>query len=329
MAHELTIRADNKAEMAYVGTTPWHQLGQQLPEGADIPTWIQAARFDWSIQSSAVAYSTPEGLRTFDNQRVLHRSDTGEGLGIVSDMYKVVQPAEVLEFFSDLVVDNGFTLETAGTLFQGKRFWALARINESAKIISPKDVVGGYLLLSTSADGSTATDARFTTVRVVCNNTLSMAMQPGQLQGVKIGHRSTFNPAAVKDSLGVARGNFKEFISTARDLAKKRVSDLAAADMTLQLLAPGAGRGTDAARKVEASPAYTKILTLFDGAGKGAELAGVAGTAWGWLNAVTETVDYDLAAARTRKTVDHSLYQAWYGAGAGRKAAAVQLALSA
>src|SRR6202044_3294118 len=103
------------------------------------------------------------------------------------DNFKIVQPGAVLEFFRDLTAAAGFTLETAGTLFGGKRFWALAAIGETASIADPADKMKGYLLLSTACDGSMATEARYTTVRVVCNNTLSSARSAGAK--VRVTHR--------------------------------------------------------------------------------------------------------------------------------------------
>jgi len=171
MAHEITIRADGYAEMAFVGETPWHGLGQALDPNSDLATWRKAAGMDWTIESAPVEFIGQD----FEGQNVLYRSDTKAPLSVVSNRYKAVQPAEVLEFFDNLVKENGFRLHTAGTLFGGKRMWALAETGKFGEIVKD-DGVGGFLLLSTSADRSLATTARFTSVRVVCNNTLSMAV---------------------------------------------------------------------------------------------------------------------------------------------------------
>lgn len=93
---------------------------------------------------------------------------------MVSQRYKVVQPREVLEFYRDLSEVAGFELETAGVLKAGRRFWALARTGKSTAL-KGNDTVHGYLLLATSCDGTLATMAIPTSVRVVCNNTLAVA----------------------------------------------------------------------------------------------------------------------------------------------------------
>ena len=140
MTAAVTVRKNGFAEMAYVGEKPWHGLGQELVAGADLATWKQAAGMDWTVQRGVVRYATERdgdlGLMQMPEQHVLFRQDTKQALGIVSPKYKVVQPGEVLEFFRDLTDANGYMLNTAGTLFDGKRFWALAAIGSAATVTS-------------------------------------------------------------------------------------------------------------------------------------------------------------------------------------------------
>lgn len=329
MAHELTIRADSTAEMAYAGEQAWHGLGQQLTAGAPIESWIEAAGMDWKIARSRVRFGTGPNQQTMDSRHVLFRSDTKAPLGIVSPQFKIVQPREVLEFFRDLTEGAGFQLETAGTLFGGKRFWALANIGESA-VIGSADVVGGYLLLSTGADGSLATTAKFTTVRVVCNNTLSMALSARDKRDVSVTHRTEFDHGKVKDRLGIARGEFNKFISAMRDLSKVRLTAGDVETLTVNLVNGGLISGATTADrqaaedKVLASKPYQSILGLFNGAGKGSTLQGAAGTAWGWVNAVTEHVDHHAAA----RSDDNRISSAWFDKGDALKTRAVELALA-
>jgi len=319
MAHELTARSNNFVEHAYVGDKPWHGLGQQLDEGASIEQWRVAAGMDWRIQRSRVRYASEVGaVHTWDDQHVLFRSDSKLPLGLVSSAYKVVQPAQVLEFFRDLVSDAGFSLHTAGTLFGGRRFWALARIDDA--IISGWDKVGGYLLLSTSADGSSATDVRETTVRVVCNNTLSCALGTKSAKRARVSHRSVFDAAAIKHSLGLSREHFTAFIEAANALSKVRTTRRDAENFVASLLRSSAVDKTVADR---AAPGEAKILSLFSGEGKGALLAGANGTAWGLVNAVTEYVVHHARA----KTADHRLSNALFGDGDATKSAALTLAV--
>jgi len=153
MAHELTI-TNEKAEMAFIGdrSNIWHGLGQELTSGSPIEVWQKEAGMNWDINSSIVKYQDSEsGELIYTGKKALYRSDNKEPLSIVSDRYKVVQPKEVLEFFRSLVSDAGMELSTAGTLFGGKKFWALADTKRSLTL-GGKDVIGGYFLLSTSLD---------------------------------------------------------------------------------------------------------------------------------------------------------------------------------
>lgn len=324
MVAAVTVRKNGFAEMAYVGEKPWHGLGQSLEAGADIDTWKIAAGMDWKIQRSMVRFATTRdgdlGLVEMPEQHVLFRSDTKSPLGIVSPKYKIVQPGEVMEFFRDLTEANGYTLNTAGTLFDGKRFWALASIGEDAVVLG-EDKIGGYLLLSTSCDGSLATTARFTTVRVVCNNTLSMALKGRDKKEVRVRHTSHFNAESMKDQLGLARGHFGEFIKATRQLASVTIDTADAGDFVEHLLKDV---GVVSAEDVTKTKPYQKIMELFNGAAMGSDMEGVLGTGWGLINSVTEYVDHHAKAA----TLSHRLDSAWFGRGDDLKTEALERMLA-
>lgn len=342
MSHEITIRANDFAEMAFAGEGAWHGLGQRVARGASIEEWTRAAGMDWRIQRSKVRYATAHGQAGLDtlvdeSNHVLFRSDTKAPLAIVSNKFKVVQPAHVLGFFRDLTAGNGFEIETAGTLFGGRKFWALASIGEDV-VLAGNDKVGGYLLLATACDGSMNTEARFTTVRVVCNNTLTAARSHKDASVVKVSHRSEFDASVVKDKLGIARGQFQKFALSIRDLSKAKISNVDAHELTLRLLA---GNELDAivasdktanktkatqelVEKTAAGKGFKTIMGLFDGRGLGSELASSRGTAWGWVNAVTQYVDYALPA----RNQHNRLNSAWFGDGDDLKTDAVEKALA-
>jgi phage/plasmid-like protein (TIGR03299 family) len=314
MAHELTMNG-NIAEMAYVGEAPWHGLGQELQLGASIETWREQAGMDWLIKRSRVKYGDPLQPMIMEDQHVLFRSDTKAPLGIVGSKYQIVQPPEVLEFFRDLVADNGFSLHTAGTLFGGKRFWALASINESA-IITGEDKVDGYLLLTTSCDGSMATTAKFTTVRVVCNNTLSMSLSSKNKREIAVRHSTKFEADRTKQALGVITGIFAEFTRASRALASTPITFEQAMTLTEQLCI---NEGVSTKDDVRTSKGYASIMTLFE--------TGVGNTGltyWDWINGVTEYVDH----VQRAKSESHKLLNSWYGKGDALKTAAMELAIN-
>ena len=129
-------------KMAYVGATPWHRLGNPLPPKQPIEVWAEKAGMDWTICDTPVRYLTEQAgslgaILSFDDQKVLYRSDTKAPLSVVSSRYQVVQPKAVLEFYRDLTEVSGFELETAGVLKEGRKFWALARTGKSMALNRP------------------------------------------------------------------------------------------------------------------------------------------------------------------------------------------------
>jgi len=282
MAHELDI-INGKASMAYMGETPWHGLGTRLQPGMTIPEWRTAAGLDYTVESATVQYQdSTDNPRFYDTKRVLYRSDTGKPLSVVGNGYKVVQPEQVMDFFESLTKNSGFEMETAGVLFEGKRIWALARAGES-KFVG-RDEIRPYVLLATSFDTSMATTARFTSVRVVCNNTLTMAQSSGvDKYGLSVHHGKVFNNTKAILSLGVQDSKFGEFITSLSTLADKQLHEEEAYEMTKALVQP---KGKPAGDRT-----FSKIMALFNGGAIGYDQSG-GNTAYTWLNAVTETVDH-------------------------------------
>lgn len=326
MAHALTQRADGFVEFAYLASDgeAWHQLGQPMPDNAPLDQWVKYAGMDWRIQRGKVRFAVDAAgtLQEMPEQHVLFRSDTKMPLGIVSDKYKAVQPAQVLAFFKGVAELEGIDLTAAGTLFDGRRFWAVAKVGESSPV-SSRDKIGGYLLLSTSADGSLATEARFTTVRVVCNNTLQMARSEGKAQ-VRLTHRSVFKPEEIHRQLGTlkVKETFAQFQDAMVTLAEHKMSYSDADNFVLKLLAGGAQQIVEAAQcdEVRDTAGYRKIMALFQGEQRGFSLPGVKGTAYGMLQATTEYADHHI---RTR-SADNRFASAQWGAGADLKASAFE-----
>lgn len=313
------------SSMAYVGDEPWHGLGNSLPAKQPLSVWLKEAGMDWQIESSPVRYTSQSAIHlgtihAFPEQRVLYRSDTKQPLSVVSPKYQVVQPREVLEFYRDLTEVSGFELETAGVLKGGKKFWALAKTGQ-ATALRGDDQVNGYLLLATSCDGTLATTATPTTVRVVCNNTLNMAVS-GNTAAIKVGHRSRFDPEAVKQQLGIAVSQWDRFMVQMRLLSERKVKSYEATNFLLRVFCDGLDVHSPDFR-LNNERAMKKVQSLYEGQGRGAELDSAKGTAWGLLNAVTEYVDHEKRA----RSQDHRLDSAWFGPGANLKQKALDTAL--
>lgn len=312
-------------QMAYVGATPWHGLGNQLSPKQPLEVWQQEAGMNWQIQESPVRYMADAvghlgTIHSFPEQKVLYRSDSKEALSVVSQRYQVVQPREVLEFYRDLTERSGYELETAGVLKGGKKFWALARTGQSAEL-KGNDLVNGYLLLATSCDGTLATTATPTTVRVVCNNTLSISLN-GATHAIKVPHSTRFDPQAVKKQLGLAVSHWDEFMYRMRALAERKVPWSEAMSYFMSVLCDTSPSGS-LPEQLPNERALRKVQELYEGRGRGSQLASACGTAWGLLNAVTEYVDHERRARNNEYRID----SAWFGQGAALKQRALKSVL--
>lgn len=214
--------------MAYRGATPWHGLGQSMPAGASMADWRRACGFDWEILKSPVVYVDLKSgrERTMPGREVLYRSDTGAALSVMSDGYKEVQPAQVLDFFRDVCDAQSWAMETAGVLKGGCQYWALAKAGPGAYVNGGQDRHEMYMLLATSSDGSLATLAQATDVRVVCNNTLRLSLRTARGKAVKVLHSKTFDARAVKRELGIVdfESSWSDFTATMQRLGEIRVN---------------------------------------------------------------------------------------------------------
>lgn len=315
MAHELYINQDGKASMAYVGDTPWHGLGQQLTIDSPIEVWAQQAGMDYFIEETPVEFTVNNEHKLYTGKKVLFRNDNGTALSVVSDRYKVVQPLEVLEFFRNLTEEHGWQLETAGVLYQGQKYWALAKTGAEVRIMG-QDLLKDYVLLATSCDGTLRTMAKRTSIRVVCNNTLGYAAADGNPE-IRISHASNFNAKAVQSELGIGDG-WEDFAAHAAELAIRKVSNQEAINYVLNIFG-------DKMKPIDQQPTINtiaKVLQLFDGNGKGSDLQSARGTAWGLLNSVTEYIDHHKGRDQSRR-----LDNAWFGKGGEVKLQAYNQAL--
>lgn len=334
MSHELDFSTGNAGiAIRWDGATPWHNYGNRVHDDATLDDWRIAAGLNWEVDERKVYYSRqiPSVVGTLDdfqtrnvptpieNRKVLVRSDNQEPLSIVGKGYHVVQPEEVLNFYQDLIKANGFVMDTAGSLMDGRRIWALARMGKETRIFG-QDKVEGYVLLATSYDGSMATTCQLTSVRVVCNNTLEFAT--GNSKGAfKLSHNKKFDPEEAKGALGLTKEAWEKYEHEVNSLAKTTV------DLETSLAFFTTVLGKDAIvitedGKPTYSPTFYKMFAAYEN-GPGANLRSAHHTAWGLVNAVTFYQDH---MAKTSKSGSR-LNSAWFGSGANRKKVAFSEAL--
>ena len=202
----------------------------------------------------------------------------------------------------------------------GRKFWALARTGQDFTL-KGKDLVNSYILLATSCDGTLATTATPTTVRVVCNNTLTVSLN-GAPMAIKVPHSTKFNPDVVKRDLGIAVSQCDDFKYQMNLLSQRKVRWKEAMGYFMGVMCQLDGEVL-VPEKLPNERALRVVQDLYDGRGRGSELESASGTAWGLLSAVTEFVDHHKQA----RSNDNRLDSAWFGQGAQIKQRALDTAL--
>lgn len=181
--------------LMYVGERPWHGLGTAFKRGEEpsIAEAIVAAKLDWEVELQPI--QTITGIQ-LGNQRAIIRKDINSCLGVLTESYKPLQNAEAFNFFQEWIDNDLATIETAGSLLNGRRVFILAKMNAENIAVSDEDQIEKYVLLSNSHDGSTALRVGFVPIRVVCNNTLNAAEMSDASSLIRVYHKGD-----VKESL--------------------------------------------------------------------------------------------------------------------------------
>lgn len=334
MAHLIDM-SNRRANIAYQGPAPWHGLGVELPNGADLIEWRKKAGLDFKVKTAPVKYDVIHGEdqpcptvehRVSTQKVVTYREDTGASLGVVAKRYKIVQPHEVLDFFNEFARAGDMKISVAGSIMGGRRVWALAEHQMEIRVAGD-DVVRPYFLLTTSFDGETATIGTFTTTRVVCYNTMNMVYNEVKADGTKGYSQAGFSiPHIHNFDAEVARKHVEklvlaatQFEKGANEMAEKGISEEQALGYFVGLVGVKEENGLDLTRQSRAK--VDTLMRLYK-TGPGAGMKSAASTVWGALNAVTRYVDHE---ANERKAGGRWT-SALYGNGKELKAKAFRVA---
>lgn len=322
MAHELEIK-NGEASMFYYGDAPWHGLGVKLNEPATSKEAIVAAKLDWQVKKSPIYLNDKKEIK---NKFAIVRDDAEQDVfAIVGKDYTPLQNFEAFEFFDSIVGDNRAIYHTAGALFGGKVVWILAKLPGEIKI-AEQDILHKYLLLSNSHDGTTAVKIKFTPVRVVCNNTLTLAFQDKNFQSVwhqrdiknKLkGISKLFG--ALESGYNKIEGNFNKFINM-------KLNDTTLDKYLLSVFPnPNSSRNREqAAKQIIKSADNRNWSKFFYENGTGNNIQGVRNTLWTAYNGVVEYIDYK----KGRQSVDGKVNSIWLGEGAAIKERAYKEAVA-
>jgi phage/plasmid-like protein (TIGR03299 family) len=295
MAHALEQSTSGETAFALRGAPAWHGLGQVFDKEQHITTaeMLDMAHLaNWNVRLEEL--TVPDGYRSTTKQQMVIRNnpfDNGtDVLAIVGNRYNVVQN-EALFDFGDALLDGGADWESAGSIKNGKVVFGSLTVPKEF-ILDPQganDKTVSYLLVHTSHDGSTAVQANITPVRVVCQNTLNMALN-GSKQSFKIRHSNTVDGkiALARETLGLTFAHMDNFETMAKSLFEKTLNDVEF-DKLVKGIYPEPETGS---AKSALTVWNDKIDTIYDLYQNGQTNANITGTAWGALNALTERIDY-------------------------------------
>ena len=319
--------------MAYSGQVPWHGLGVPVNNDLTVHEMLVAAGLDWTVQKVPTYYRAVREMRVADpkiralfggekqyeeveyptGKYALIRDTDNKILTTVSGSWEPCQNEEAFTIFEEFVDRNELEMHTAGSLRNGELVWCLAKMKESFVLFND-DLTEQYLLLVNPHQFGRAIHIRDTPIRVVCNNTLSMALSADSLISANQSHRTVFDPEAMKEAIGIATEQMRKYEEAARFLASRRFNDA-----TLTQFYDEVFPNMSVVRKNEHSRNAGLALELLD-LQPGAEYG--RGTWWQAFNTVTYIADHVHG-----KTNEARMNSAWFGTNADRKIKALNLAL--
>jgi phage/plasmid-like protein (TIGR03299 family) len=312
MAHELEF-VNGVAQMAYRESKgkPWHGLGTPIGDNLTPQEIMVASGLDWEVEKVAT-FINYKGNQVETGQQALVRSTDGKILTQVGKGWNPVQNAEAFNFFTDFVKAGDMIMDTAGSLKEGQIVWALADVRDGFSLFNG-DEVRGYLLFSNPHQYGKAIDIKFVMERVVCNNTLAVALNEKNQPSVRVNHRSVFDADKVKEILGLSHNKVEKFKEAAEFLGSKNYQRETLERFFGQIFGESNREDKTLSRTAE------RAMELVENQ-PGDHFR--PGTWWNAYNAVTYMTDHELG-----RSADTRMASAWFGTNAKRKVDALDLAI--
>jgi phage/plasmid-like protein (TIGR03299 family) len=285
MSHNINIK-DGNASMFYHGEVPWHGLGKKLDKPATAEEAIKESQMDFLVEKFPLFTKIKNKEIDIPNEFATIRTDTNTILGTVGKNYTVVQNREVFNFFDPIIDEEEAIYHTAGVLGKGEKIWLLAKLPDYIRIEGTDDIIEKYVLLCTSHNGSMPLLMKFTPVRVVCNNTLTMALQ-GAEQKVTVRHtpNAEFKIREAHKKLGLINKLAKELEDAYNRMTKVKMSDSETVEF-LKKVFPDTDKVTTKTENIR-NKCYELIKV-----GAGMEMKHCKGTLWGAYQGVVEYADH-------------------------------------
>lgn len=306
MSHNIEFHpTTGKPMIAYVGETPWHGLGTEVPADLTPQQMLEAAGLDWTVSCRNQAYIHDERYMQSGDQALVRDLD-GKWFCGISEGWFPAQNHLVAEFFHEFVMRGNMEMHSAGSLQDGRIVWFLAKTKDGfdLKFHNKVDTLENYLLFTNYHIYGRSNDLRNTTVRVICNNTHDQALSKRGDLSLKINHRSEFDPVQLQQAVEQSHKRLMEYKEKAEFLASRK-ADPTKIEYYLGQVFPSQSKKGEPSRLVKQA---MEVLH----AQPGAELG--EGTWWQPFNAVTFMIDH------MQGRSDHNrLYSAWYGPNRDRK----------
>lgn len=253
---------------------PWHGIGSIVENAPSSSEAIKIAKLDWKVKQFPMSANG----KKVDGYYANIRQDNGQVLGVVKERYKIVQNAEAFNFVDDIFNDKNFEVEyeTAGSLFNGKRIFLLAKLPE---VMLVGDKVENYLFFTNSHDGSSSLTAGLTNIRVVCNNTLQLAIKNSP-RVWKCKHTTNINTKKeqARKSIILATDYVEKIQNEAEKMARKKIN----AEKFFKKLFDEVNLSEKSTEQ-----AVERIFTIYN---EKDDLQNFKGTSWGMYNAVADFV---------------------------------------
>jgi phage/plasmid-like protein (TIGR03299 family) len=315
MVHNLLGR-----DMAFVGEVPWHGLGIAVPPDVTSAEMLKAAGLDWSVEkvpaNGARLIKRNHGRDIYDRYFVERDCVGGERvrpvLGVVGAQYELLQNREAFAFFDPFLEPGHAQYETAGALGNGERVWVQVRVGDPI-VITLDDQVDKFILLSNSHDGRGALSLRFTPTRVVCQNTLNLALEGGE-HVVNLRHSKHMRDRLADQQVEFLLRVVGDTFNRAAEQFKKLAATTATPDRRERFMKALFPHTKQQERKNEAPRWWTAVDLVL--AKVNITPPQTRDTMWGLYNAVTHAEDYR---ETTEAMSESRLDRVWFGRGAEKK----------
>lgn len=306
---------------------PWHGLGTPVDGLATSAEAIQKAGLDWKAELKSI--HTTDGVQVEQSKAVVRDIDKSV-LGVVGNRYRPLQNDEAFGFFDGVVGEEQAIYETAGSLRDGKQVWLLAKLNGVMHIKSTEDVIDKYVLLTNSHDGTSPVIVTPTPIRVVCNNTLTLALRGNHRSRFSVRHTENMNIRLEegKKILGLTNEIYTQVNEIFNGMSDVAIKTKEMEDYFGNVL----GRDKDGELSTTKqnliwhNPEFegSGILSKLVEEGSGADMRGVRGTLWGAYNVMTEYFDHYKEYSKNTEHLD----AIWNGSGANYKERAFKEAVN-